>query len=148
MGPSRSRCAEKDENMRAQGCMFEHPWALRGWSEGSGFPRRRFGRQRGVSFLVTLTEKCDLCISTPLSNGIASLAGPGNQVGATCAPKVAPDRSKVPSKGQVAGARTVKFGQSARSCCQDYGNQRKSVANHGNSTRAKSKVYLGDKTYV
>ena len=35
-------------------------------------------------FVTVFSEMCDLCISMPLSSGVAIIAGPGIQVGATC----------------------------------------------------------------
>ena len=80
---------------------------------GPGVPFGSHPGVRGRCFSQEFTEKCDLCISMPLSNRIATCAGPGAQIGATgghFGPKVTPDRSKVDSKGQVG----VEFGRSVR----------------------------------
>ena len=83
MGSSRPRCAEKYRNMSPR-APFVSTLALRGtcWGD-SGPPWGRSGRQLAVCrlcFLVTMEEKCGLCISTPLSNGSLLLQVPASKL--------------------------------------------------------------------
>ena len=122
VGPSRARSAEKDGNMTARGCIweyFEARWGL------LGMPLTSLGTVLASTwgpqalFFTTLLEKRDLCISTPLSHGIAIIAGPGTQVGATRGEKLSPIGPECPRSG-IKGIGTVKFGRSVRSCCESY----------------------------
>ena len=73
---------------------------------GSEPPWGRFGPHPelpGLCFSQEFSEKCDLCISTPLSNRIATWAGPGAQVGATWAPKSSPIGPEWPQSGKSEG---------------------------------------------
>ena len=85
MGPSRAISAENYGNMTARGSILEHfgaLWALLGRSLTTlGSVLASTWGLRALFFTILL-EKSDLCISTPLSNGIAIIAGPGTQVGA------------------------------------------------------------------
>ena len=58
----------------------------------------------GKVFFTNLLKKCDLCISTPLTHGIAIIAGPGIQVAATWAEKSSPIGPKWPRRGQSEGS--------------------------------------------
>ena len=80
MGPSRAISTEKYGNLMARGCILEHfgdQWAL------LGRPLTTLGTVLVATwglqavFLTILSEKSDLCISTPLSSGIAIMACPG-----------------------------------------------------------------------
>ena len=87
LGSNRARCTEKYTNFRAQGSIWQHfeaRWGLLGTPLTSlgTILASTWGPQ--ALFLTVLSEPCDLCISMPLSRGIAIIADPCIQVGATC----------------------------------------------------------------
>ena len=114
--------------------------------EGPGRPWGRFW----LHHVVCDSVHADFCGKMCFVNFDASLqrntclSGPGDQVGATGAPKAAPERPKVNPGGQVRAARTVKLALSARSCCKRYGTHRKPSQNQ---VEAELKVYLADHSY-
>ena len=106
VGRSRAISAEKYRNIMVRDCILEHfgaLWALLGRTLTTlgTVLTSTWGLQ--ALFFTILWEKSDLCISTPLSNGIASLAGPGNQVGATCVQKSHPIGPKCFRTGKLQG---------------------------------------------
>ena len=84
---------------------------------GSGPPWGRFGRQLAVCslcFSINLKEKCDLCISTPLSNGSQVLKVPapkleplGQKSRANRIQKPYPSSQKAMKKGKQIGHRST-----------------------------------------
>ena len=83
MGPSRAISAENYGNMTARGSILEHfgaLWALLGRTLTTlgTVLASTWGLQ--ALFFTILWEKSDLCISTPLSNRIDIMAGPGTQL--------------------------------------------------------------------
>ena len=84
-------------------------------------------------FCKNLSEKSNVRTSRAISNGIAFLADPGTQVGATWSEKLSPIAPNCFHRGLW----TIKFGGTVKSCCKCYGNHRKS-AHRTSSQRAMS----------
>ena len=114
-------------------------------------PLWRHFRVSGPTFWSKMSEKSDLVILMPLCSESSTFEGPRRQAGALWASKWTlggsfgqSGQTKWPRRGKSEGPGLSSLARSVRSCCQSYGNGRKSAENQAGS---EAKVYLNDKTY-